>query len=170
VSSTFNHLHWKASILNYSSNRYGMTYTTLRYSQRIVSELFKFELYILHRTLKWNKVCQTWKSKIAKTDLNKINLFVIQNFRKFFRGNDFESMKIKKTFLLHTFRLLYNLITHFYVFTVLAIAQLDYAFLAVKRSLLKLYFHRVIICISYYYAKQRYFLFTLLLTKLTLMN
>ena len=89
---------WIRSVYIYASNRYGMTYTTLRYD--ISSELFKFELYILNRTLKWNKVCQPWKSKIFQTDLSKINLFVIQNFRNFFRRNDFQWKSIKLFYLI----------------------------------------------------------------------
>ena len=89
---------WIRNVYIYASNRYGMTYTTLRYD--ISSELFKFELYILNRTLKWNKVCQPWKSKIFQTDLSKINLFVIQNFRNFFRRNDFQWKSIKLFYLI----------------------------------------------------------------------
>ena len=77
---------WIRSVYIYASNGYGMTYTTLRYSLRYISELFKFELYILNRTLKWNKVCQNWKSKIAQTDLNKINPFRNPKFSNFCFG------------------------------------------------------------------------------------
>ena len=60
---------WIRSVYIYASNRYGMTYTTLGYD--VSSELFKFELYILNRTLKWNKVCHTENLKLLKLILVK---------------------------------------------------------------------------------------------------